>query len=75
MEERKIYWEPIVSAGAVVVTILGVVVPLFIHLDNRTEATIEAIRQDIREFHSEFRQETKDFHGRLCIIEERRKQI
>jgi hypothetical protein len=58
---RPISWEPLVSAGAIIVTILGVVVPLFIHLDNRTDAKIEAIRQDI-----------KDFHGRLCAIEERR---
>jgi len=61
MESKRIFWEPLVSAGAVVATILGVVVPLFMHIDNKTDAKIEAIRQDI-----------KDFHGRLIAIEERR---
>jgi hypothetical protein len=67
--EKVINWEPLASAGAIVVTILGVVLPLFVHLDNKTELRlaksdqqIEAIRLDI-----------KDFHGRLCAIEERRK--
>ena len=65
--KRPILWEPLVSAGAIVATILGVVVPLFIHMDNKmekrmqkTDEIIDAIRQDIR-----------DFHGRLCAIEER----
>ncbi len=60
MERRTIYWEPLVSAGAIVATILGVVVPLFVHLDNKTSNQISAIHQEM-----------KDFHGRLCAIEER----
>ena len=35
-----------------------------------TNALIEAIRQDVKEFH----QEMKNFHGRLCEIEERNKK-
>jgi hypothetical protein len=60
--KNKIQWEPLVSAFAVMATILGVVVPLFMHIDNRTDAKIEAIRQDVR-----------SFHERLISIEERRK--
>lgn len=58
--KREILWEPIISAAAVVATILGVVVPLFIHMDNKTEVSLKAIQEEM-----------KDFHGRLCTIEER----
>jgi hypothetical protein len=60
LEKQRVQWEVLASAGAVIATILGVVVPLFIHIDNRTDKKIEAIRLDI-----------KDFHGKLCAIEER----
>jgi len=33
------------------------------------EILIDAIRQDIKEFHREFHKETKDFHGRLCELQ------
>lgn len=70
---QRILWEPLVSAGAVVATILGVVVPLFIHMDNKGEKQIAAIHQEMRDFHQTIQQEMKDFHGRMCAIEERRK--
>lgn len=64
IEKRKIYWEPLVAAGAILVAIFAVMVPLFIHLDNaaraqiaimsdKTDKQIEAIRQDIKDFHQE----------------------
>lgn len=34
----------------------------YLHMEKRTDAILNAIREDI-----------KDFHGRLCAIEERRK--
>ncbi len=59
MEERKIHLELIISLVIVMVTILGSTIPLYLH----TSAQIEAIHQEI-----------KDFHGRLCCIEERNKR-
>jgi hypothetical protein len=53
IEKRKIYWEPLVAAGAILVAIFAVMVPLFIHSDNAARAQIEAIRQDIKDFHQE----------------------
>lgn len=41
---------------------LATIVTLYIYLDNKTNAVI-----------SEMRSEMKDFHGRLCAIEERNK--
>lgn len=39
------------------------------HSEARTEALVEAIRQDVEAI----RQDVKDFHGRLCAIEERQR--
>lgn len=61
IEKRKIFWEPIVAASILLMAILGTMIPLYIHSDNQNRAQIEAIRQDIR-----------DFHNQLCAIESRR---
>lgn len=57
-QERNGHWEIIVAMGMMLIAIIGVNVPLFIMTDNK----IEAIRQDVR-----------DFHERLIRIEEKRK--
>jgi hypothetical protein len=51
IEKRKLFWEPIVAAALLLMAILGVMVPLYIHSDNANRALIEAIRKDIKEFH------------------------
>lgn len=50
------------------------------HMDNKLEIYVQAIREDINQIHREnhdlissIREDMKDFHGRLCIIEERNK--
>lgn len=63
--EQKIQWQPIIELSIVLFTILGSTIPLYLHTDSKIDAmhqTVDAIRQDI-----------KDFHGRLCAIEEQRK--
>lgn len=57
-DDRKMNTELIVSVVIVMVTILGSTIPLYLH----TSSQIQAIQDEIR-----------DFHGRLCIIEERNK--
>ena len=69
IEKRKIFWEPIVGGAILLAGILGTMVPLYIHSDNRMEKLVEAIRQDVKEFHEEMKQ----FHGRMCAIEEKNK--
>lgn len=64
MEKNQIHWEVIVSMILVVGTILGVTIPLHMSL----QEDVRAIREDVMEFHREMR----DFHGRLCTIEENR---
>jgi hypothetical protein len=38
------------------------------------DAKIDAMRQDSKEFQAAILQEMKDFHGRLCAIEERNRR-
>ena len=58
-QETKFNLELIISLVIVMVTILGSTIPLHIH----TSSQIQAIQDEIR-----------DFHGRLCAIEERNKK-
>lgn len=52
-------WTQILTVFAVIATNLGTVIALYIQTDSK----IEAIQAEIR-----------DFHGRLCAIEERNKE-
>lgn len=64
---QKIQWQPLVELIVVLMTILGSTIPLYIHTDSKLEASmakIDATLQGIRE-------DMRDFHGRLCAIEER----
>lgn len=70
----------ITTIVGVLVANLAIVVPIFFW--NRTEsrndtrhmqAMLNSNRELIREIHNEIHAEMKDFHGRLCAIEERRK--
>jgi hypothetical protein len=55
--------EQIITVFAIVATNLGTVVFLYCHGDNKMDKALAAIHQEM-----------KDFHGRLCAIEERNKK-
>ena len=59
MEKRQLNVELIISLIIIVITILGSTIPLHLH----TSSQIDAIHAEIR-----------DFHGRLCAIEERNRK-
>ena len=56
---ERFSWEIIVSLILVIATILGTNIPLYLH----TSSQIDAIQKEM-----------KDFHGRLCAIEERNRK-
>jgi hypothetical protein len=62
-------WRPLLELCVVLVTVLGSTVPLYIHMDNRAHEQVTAIHQTLEGI----RQDMRDFHGRLCAIEERNK--
>ena len=55
-------WTQILTVVAIVATNLITVITLHIHLDSKTNSLIQAIQSEM-----------KEFHGRLCAIEERNK--
>lgn len=59
MIQKTLNYEMIISLVIVMATILGSTIPLYIH----TSSQLQAIQAEIR-----------DFHGRLCAIEERAKK-
>ena len=76
-DRQKFNWEGLISSALVIATILGVNIPMHLHLDTKLEENrketniiITEIRQDIGAIH----QEMKDFHGRLCAIEEKNRK-
>jgi len=65
-QKNNIQWQPIIELSIVLFTILGSTIPLYLHTDAKIDAihhTVDAIREDMR-----------DFHGRLCAIEERNRK-
>lgn len=38
------------------------------------DAKIDAIQEEMKDFNTKWMQETKDFHARLCICEERNRK-
>lgn len=70
-QKRAINIELIVSLVIVMATTLGSTIPLYVHLSNQTAVTVAAIREDVKTMHVEMKQ----FHGKLCAIEERNKPL
>jgi hypothetical protein len=59
----QIQWQTIIQLVVVLMTILGSTIPLYMHTDAKLEIALQGIREDMR-----------DFHGRLCAIEERNRK-
>ncbi len=64
--KQKTNWEMVISLALIMLTTLGTTIPLYVQSSNQ----ISAIHEEITAIH----QEMKDFHGRLCAIEERNKK-
>lgn len=66
----------VLTIFAIMVANLGTVIALFLHSDKKieegrkeTNQIIQAIREDMNQFHNAMR----DFHGRVCSMEEKSK--
>lgn len=64
------HWEQILTVFAVIATNLGTVLALYMQLDKKLDEN----RKDNQEILRAIQMEMKDFHGRLCAIEERNKK-
>ena len=64
----------LITIGAALFTILGVMIGMFLHLGNKIDSLTLSIYAEMASFQKTMAQEAKDFHGRLCAIEERNKK-
>lgn len=60
-------WTQVLTVFAVIATNLGTTIALYLQLDKK----IEENRKETNDILRAIQQEMKDFHGRLCIIEEK----
>ena len=51
-----------ITLAAIIFSNITTIIVLYCHLDNKTDKFLQAIHQEM-----------KDFHGRLCSIEEKNK--
>lgn len=75
-----INWIPVIELAVLAMTTLGTTVTLFMHSDSKFDRFTERMDQKLDENRKEtyamlngIREEMRDFHSRLCLIEERRK--
>lgn len=59
-----------IAVAGIIITNVVTIITLHIHLDNKTDSQLKITNELIRSIHEEM----KDFHGRLCAIEERNKR-
>ena len=62
-------WTQVLTVFAVIATNLGTIITLYIQSDKK----IDDHRRETTQILLAIQQEMKDFHGRLCAIEERNK--
>lgn len=67
---KKPNWEMILSLSAIMLTSLGTTITLYVHSDNAANDRHRDTCAQIQAIHEEM----KDFHGRLCAIEQRNKE-
>lgn len=68
--KQRANWELVISLVTIVFITLGSNISLYIHSSSQMDRQMSGIREEISAIH----QEMKDFHGRLCAIEERNKK-
>tara|TARA_R110002126_G_scaffold200872_3_gene348430 strand:- start:992 stop:1189 length:198 start_codon:yes stop_codon:yes gene_type:complete len=62
--------DQVLTVFAIVAANLGTVLSLYMNMDKKLEAN----RKETNDILEGIRQEMRDFHGRLCAIEERNKK-
>lgn len=63
-------WDQILTVFAVIATNFGTVLALYMNLDKK----LDSHRKETLDILIAIQSEMKDFHGRLCAIEERGKK-
>jgi hypothetical protein len=59
------------AVGGIIATNLVTIITLYMHLDNKTDKTLRAISEEMRDFHGRLERQDAEFKGKLLVIEER----
>jgi len=73
---NSIQWIPVIELAVLAFTTLGTTITLFLHSESKIESVLmrsEDNRKEVVQIIQSIQLEMKDFHGRLCAIEEGRK--
>ena len=62
-----------VQVLVMIVANLGIIIPMILWFRSESRADMREFSAEIRSWKNEINKEIKDFHGRLCAIEEGRK--
>ena len=87
-KENKYFWIPVIELAVLAFTTLGTTITLFLHSDTKmNEFRKESVQElkehreemksyqaEMRTYHNDIMLEIRDFHNRLCFIEENRKK-
>lgn len=49
----------------------AIIIPLWLHLEAKMDEQARRLEDMMREFKKDWATETKDFHGRLCSLEQK----
>lgn len=60
---HQIQWQPVIEMVIVLITILGSTIPLYLQNANQ----IQAIHQDMRDFHGRMERQDAEFRGKLAL--------
>lgn len=67
-------WTLLIGITSVIVTNLITIITLYVHLDNKTENRLAKMQDMMNRWESSTEAMMRDFHGKLCAIEERNKK-
>jgi len=79
--KSKFEWQHILELVLILVTVLGTTITLHLHMDTKVDSYNERMACKVDAYQARtydilegIRLDMKDFHGRLCAIEERNKK-
>lgn len=59
------------AVAGIIATNLITIITLYMHLDNKTDKTLRAIAEEMKDFHGRLERIDADFKGKLLLLEEK----
>lgn len=65
-KDSKYYWIPVIELAVLAFTTLGTTITLFLHSSSKMDTTINAIQQEMKEFHGRIEKQDAEFRGTMA---------